>query len=76
MAEKKHKGNFVGGHFYEDEMEVVEMVMDGLEEITGKRNQAEALRYIVRNFPVAALPGKADARAAQPFRWLSPSHVA
>lgn len=53
---QRHKGSFVGGHFYDEELAVFEAVMDYLESITGERNQAATLRYIVRNFPISALP--------------------
>ena len=50
------KNNFVGVRLSNEEVEMMERVMDALEPLTGKRNQSDALRYIIRNFNFEASP--------------------
>jgi len=62
MAEEA-KNNFVGVRLNDEEMGALERVMQALEPLTGRRNQSDAVRYIIRNFDFEASPlGKAPSR--------------
>lgn len=63
MAEEA-KNNFVGVRLSDEEMDALERVMVALEPLTGRRNQSDALRYMIRNFNFEASPlGKAPSLA-------------
>jgi hypothetical protein len=63
MAEEA-KNNFVGVRLSDEEMSSLERVMQALEPLTGRRNQSDAVRYIIRNFNFEASPlGKAPSPA-------------
>lgn len=58
------KSNFVGVRLSDEEMGTLERVMRAMEPLTGKRNQSDAIRYIIRNFDFEASPlGKAPSLA-------------
>jgi hypothetical protein len=63
MAEEA-KSNFVGVRLSDEEMSALERVVAALEPLTGRRNQSDALRYMIRNFNFEASPlGKAPSLA-------------
>jgi hypothetical protein len=61
MAEEA-KSNFVGVRLSDEEMSMLERVMAAMEPLTGRRNQSDAIRYMIRNFNFeASALGKAPA---------------
>lgn len=63
MAEVEKK-NFVGVRLSDEEIGILERIMDAMEPLTGRRNQSDALRYVLRTFSLEESPlGKAPSRA-------------